>query len=46
VPSGGLIARGGLVGYVGCTGHCFGEHLHFELRQNGQPIDPAPFLGR
>ena len=45
VPPGGLIARGGLAGYVGCTGHCFGEHLHFELRQNGQPIDPAPFLG-
>ena len=43
-PSGGLIGRGQLVGWVGCTGHCFGPHLHFELRIAGRPIDPLPYL--
>jgi hypothetical protein len=43
-PSGGILAQGQLVGYVGCTGHCFGDHLHFELRIAGRPIDPLPYL--
>jgi Peptidase family M23 len=43
-PSGGLLGRGQLVGWVGCTGHCFGDHLHFELRIAGRPIDPLPYL--
>jgi hypothetical protein len=43
-PSGGILARGQLVGYVGCTGHCFGPHLHFELRIAGRPVDPMPYL--
>ena len=45
-PTGGIVARGGLVGYVGCTGRCFGAHLHFELRVNDQPVDPLPYLTR
>jgi murein DD-endopeptidase MepM/ murein hydrolase activator NlpD len=32
------------VGVAGCTGSCTGTHLHFELRENGVPIDPAPYL--
>ncbi len=32
------------VGIAGCTGSCTGTHLHFELRQNGVPIDPAAYL--
>ncbi len=32
------------VGVAGCTGSCTGTHLHFELRQNGVPIDPAAYL--
>ena len=43
-PSGGVLGRGQLVGWVGCTGHCFGPHLHFELRIAGRPIDPLPYL--
>jgi len=38
------VAQGQLLGYVGCTGHCFGPHLHFEVRVNGQPVDPLGYL--
>ena len=43
--------RGGeLLGGVGCTGSCFGDHLHFEVRRgrgpDGAPIDPLPLLRR
>jgi hypothetical protein len=43
-PSGGILGRGELVGWVGCTGHCFGDHLHFELRIAERPSDPLPYL--
>jgi murein DD-endopeptidase MepM/ murein hydrolase activator NlpD len=32
------------LGVAGCTGSCTGTHLHFELRENGVPIDPSPYL--
>ena len=36
---------GDAVGEAGCTGSCTGTHLHFELHQDGVPVDPAPYLG-
>jgi murein DD-endopeptidase MepM/ murein hydrolase activator NlpD len=39
------VPRGERIGHVGMTGNAFGPHLHFELRANGEPIDPLPHLG-
>ena len=41
---GGSVSQGQVIGYVGCTGHCFGPHLHFEVRINGSPVDPMGYL--
>jgi murein DD-endopeptidase MepM/ murein hydrolase activator NlpD len=38
------VSQGQVIGYVGCTGHCFGPHLHFEVRINGSPVDPLGYL--
>jgi murein DD-endopeptidase MepM/ murein hydrolase activator NlpD len=42
--SGGQVGQGQIIGLVGCTGHCFGPHLHFEVRVNGQAVDPLGYL--
>ncbi len=41
---GGSVSQGQVLGYVGCTGHCFGPHLHYEVRVNGSPVDPLGYL--
>jgi murein DD-endopeptidase MepM/ murein hydrolase activator NlpD len=41
---GGTVSQGQVIGYVGCTGHCFGPHLHFEVRINGSAVDPLGYL--
>lgn len=44
VQVGQVIETGQPLGKVGTTGHSTGPHLHFEIRQDGKAIDPAPFL--
>ena len=41
---GASVSQGQVIGSVGCTGHCFGDHLHFETRVNGSPVDPFGYL--
>ncbi len=42
--NGANVSQGQVIGYVGCTGHCFGDHLHFETRVGGAPVDPLGYL--
>jgi murein DD-endopeptidase MepM/ murein hydrolase activator NlpD len=44
VGAGQSVSQGEVIGYVGCTGHCFGDHLHFEVRIGGAPTDPLGYL--
>jgi murein DD-endopeptidase MepM/ murein hydrolase activator NlpD len=41
---GASVSQGQVIGYVGCTGSCTGDHLHFEVRVNGAPRDPLAYL--
>jgi murein DD-endopeptidase MepM/ murein hydrolase activator NlpD len=44
VGVGAHVDQGQVIGYSDCTGHCFGPHLHFEVRINGTPVDPLGYL--
>ncbi len=46
VSNGSKIKRGETIAQVGSTGHSTGPHLHYEIRKNGVPVNPAHFLSR
>ena len=44
VGVGQTVAQGETIAAVGCTGHCYGDHVHFEVRVGGSPVDPMGYL--
>ena len=44
VSPGQMVAKGGVLGQVGATGRATGPHLHYEVRIDGEPVDPMRFL--
>jgi murein DD-endopeptidase MepM/ murein hydrolase activator NlpD len=44
VSAGDRVQQGEVIGYSGCTGYCLGPHVHFEVRINGEVVDPLGYL--
>jgi murein DD-endopeptidase MepM/ murein hydrolase activator NlpD len=44
VSAGEQVQQGEVIGYSGCTGYCLGPHVHFEVRINGEVVDPLGYL--
>ncbi len=44
VSEGDSVTQGEMIGRVGCTGSCTGPHLHFEVRVDGDPVDPMGYI--
>jgi murein DD-endopeptidase MepM/ murein hydrolase activator NlpD len=44
VREGDKVGRGHIIGLMGNSGRTTGPHLHYEVRKNGTPVDPKPYL--
>lgn len=44
VSVGQQVKRGQVIGYVGCTGLCTGDHVHYEVIKNGEKVNPIDYF--
>ena len=44
VYEGQIVGRGEKVGEIGNEGNSTGPHLHFEVRRDGEPVDPLDYV--
>ncbi|BFP43227.1 hypothetical protein FGF1_40720 [Flavobacteriaceae bacterium GF1] len=39
-----VLTKGDVIGFVGNTGKSDGDHIHYEIRRDGKPLDTYPFF--
>ncbi|SMF68810.1 Murein DD-endopeptidase MepM and murein hydrolase activator NlpD, contain LysM domain [Xaviernesmea oryzae] len=44
VKEGDMVSAGDVIGRAGSTGRSTGPHVHYEVRRDGNPVDPSRFL--
>lgn len=44
VRAGDYVSGGKVISRSGCTGYCFGAHLHFEISKDGKNVNPGKFI--
>ncbi len=45
VREGESVDSGDVISESGCTGRCYGDHLHSEVRDRGRAVNPREYLG-